>query len=63
MDTLEITGPGVFTDAILDVLSDTLPSAHRLVQQSVDAHAEFSASSVQRVTWAPFHGDSGACLR
>ncbi|KAJ5480107.1 hypothetical protein N7530_005616 [Penicillium desertorum] len=56
MDTLEITGPGVFTDAILDVLSDTLPSTHRLVQQSVDADAEFSASSVQRVTWAPFHG-------
>lgn len=58
MDTLEITGPGVFTDAILDVLSDTLPSTHPLVQQSVEADAEFSssASSVQRVTWAPFHG-------
>ena len=56
MDTLEITGPGVFTDAILDVLSDTLPSTHQLVHQSADAEAEFSASSVQRVTWAPFHG-------
>ncbi|KAJ5970138.1 uncharacterized protein N7479_000056 [Penicillium vulpinum] len=58
MDTLEITGPGVFTDAILDVLSDTLPPTHRLVQQSADADAGFSpsGSSVQRVTWAPFHG-------
>ncbi|KAF4771571.1 hypothetical protein N7455_007684 [Penicillium solitum] len=58
MDTMEITGPGVFTDAILDVLSDTLPSTHPLVQQSADADAKFSslASSIQRVTWAPFHG-------
>ncbi|OQE41081.1 hypothetical protein PENCOP_c005G02509 [Penicillium coprophilum] len=58
MDTLEITGPGVFTDAILDVLSDTLPTTHRLLQQSVDADAEFlsSPASVQGVTWAPFHG-------
>lgn len=63
MATLEITGPGVFTDAILDVLSDALPSTHPLVQKSVDADAEFgdlvpsySALPVQRVTWAPFHG-------
>ncbi|KXG49217.1 uncharacterized protein PGRI_030870 [Penicillium griseofulvum] len=56
MDTLEITGPGVFTDAILDVLSDALPSTHRLVQQSMEADAGLSDSSVRRVTWAPFHG-------
>ncbi|KAJ5779950.1 hypothetical protein N7457_005110 [Penicillium paradoxum] len=59
MDTLEITGPGVFTDTILDVLSDTLPSTHPLVQQSVDADSGLipsSASPVPRVTWAPFHG-------
>lgn len=58
MDTLEITGPGVFTDAILDVLSDTLPPTHPLIQQSVDADvgvAPSLASPVQRVTWAPFH--------
>lgn len=62
MTTLEITGPGVFTDAILDVLSDALPSTHPLIQKSVDADAEFgdlvpsySALPVHRVTWAPFH--------
>ncbi|KAJ5552003.1 hypothetical protein N7535_000051 [Penicillium sp. DV-2018c] len=58
MDTLEITGPGVFTDAILDVLSDTLPSTHPLVQQSMDADSGALGSSgppMQRVTWAPFH--------
>ncbi|CAI7645043.1 unnamed protein product [Penicillium bialowiezense] len=63
MTTLEITGPGVFTDAILDVLSDTLPHTHPLVEKSVEADAQFgdlvpaySALPVQRVTWAPFHG-------
>ncbi|OGE52400.1 hypothetical protein PENARI_c010G09876 [Penicillium arizonense] len=62
MTTLEITGPGVFTDAILDVLSETLPSDHRLIQKSVDADEglgdllpSYSALPVQRVTWAPFY--------
>ncbi|OQD82324.1 hypothetical protein PENANT_c022G05601 [Penicillium antarcticum] len=62
MTTLEITGPGVFTDAVLDVLSETLPSDHRLIQKSVDADEglgdlipSYSAFPVQRVTWAPFY--------
>ncbi|KAL1959814.1 hypothetical protein VTO42DRAFT_959 [Malbranchea cinnamomea] len=37
---LEVTGPGVFTDAILDVLSETLPPTHPLIQTSVEADAE-----------------------
>jgi hypothetical protein len=62
MSTLEITGPGVFTDAILDVLSDTLPSTHPFIRKSVAADAQLgdlvplhSDLPVQRVTWAPFH--------
>ena len=58
MTTLEVTGPGVFTDAILDVLSDTLPSTHPLIEASVDAEIQIrrlGALPVQRVTWAPFH--------
>ncbi|KAJ5746895.1 uncharacterized protein N7511_008591 [Penicillium nucicola] len=62
MTTLEITGPGVFTDTVLDILSETLPSDHRLIQKSMDADEELgdlisssSALPVQRVTWAPFH--------
>ncbi|KAF3398392.1 Initiation-specific alpha-1,6-mannosyltransferase [Penicillium rolfsii] len=62
LTTLEITGPGVFTDAILDVLSETLPSNHSLVSDSVKADAdlgdllaEFSTTPQERVTWAPFH--------
>ncbi|PWY95302.1 hypothetical protein BO94DRAFT_553220 [Aspergillus sclerotioniger CBS 115572] len=61
-DILGITGPGVFTDTILDVLSETLPSAHDWVNVSVDADAGIgdlvpaSGEAVQRrVTWAPFH--------
>jgi hypothetical protein len=60
--TLEITGPGVFTDAVLDVLSDTLPATHPLIQESVKADAGLGdmvppsgASPIQRVTWAPFY--------
>lgn len=60
---LEITGPGVFTDAVLDVLSETLPITHPLVQASVAADAEVGDLAVpvgaenkrERVTWAPFH--------
>ncbi|PKS08610.1 hypothetical protein jhhlp_004996 [Lomentospora prolificans] len=60
---LEITGPGVFTDAILDVLSETLPPTHPFIQQSLSADAEVGDLSIagtrqakrQRVTWAPFH--------
>jgi hypothetical protein len=62
-EILEVTGPGVFTDAILDMLSETLPSTHHLISTSVNADAnvgEFvspdSQAKVQRrVTWAPFH--------
>lgn len=60
--TLEVTGPGVFTDAILDVLSETLPSNHPLIKSSLDADAGIgdlvspSSGKIQkRVTWAPFH--------
>jgi hypothetical protein len=62
LTTLEITGPGVFTDAILDVLSDTLPADHPMVSISAKADAglgdlvsESSGIPVDRVTWAPFH--------
>lgn len=60
---LEITGPGVSTDAILDVLSETLPSTHPLVTASVEENkhtGEFYADPngggiPGRVTWAPFY--------
>ncbi|KAJ6155208.1 hypothetical protein N7470_005774 [Penicillium chermesinum] len=59
---LEVTGPGVFTDAIMDVLSHTLPSSHPLVEQSVEADAGLGdlvppgqSFPLQRVTWAPFY--------
>ncbi|CAI7665719.1 unnamed protein product [Penicillium glandicola] len=59
---LGVTGPDVFTDAILDTLSSSLPSTHPLIQQSVDADADISdlispvtAELHKRVTWAPFH--------
>lgn len=62
LTTLEITGPGVFTDAILDVLSDTLPANHSLISQSLKADAglgdlvpEYSSVPQERVTWAPFY--------
>ncbi|KAL2010634.1 hypothetical protein VTN00DRAFT_6441 [Thermoascus crustaceus] len=34
---LEVTDPGVFTDAVLDVLSESLPSNHDLIKKSIDA--------------------------
>lgn len=62
LTTLEITGPGVFTDAILDVLSDTLPASHPFVSESViadkglgDLVSPSTGGLTQRVTWAPFH--------
>ncbi|KAJ5725059.1 uncharacterized protein N7483_006416 [Penicillium malachiteum] len=57
MTTLELTGPGVFTDAILDVLSDSLPDFHPLVTKSINADIGIGDldSPKQRVSWAPFH--------
>ena len=58
---LEVTGPGVFTDAVLDVLSETLPQAHPLVMTSVEKDKDVGELSPSpgllhsRVTWAPFH--------
>ncbi|PKY02696.1 hypothetical protein P168DRAFT_305956 [Aspergillus campestris IBT 28561] len=59
---LEVTGPGVFTDAVIDVLSRTLAPTHWLVQRSVaadegigDLAGEEGGSGSRRVTWAPFH--------
>lgn len=59
---LGVTGPDVFTDAILDTLSSSLPSTHPFVQQSVDADADIGdllspelGDLKERVTWAPFH--------
>ncbi|KAL6237851.1 hypothetical protein BDW75DRAFT_56511 [Aspergillus navahoensis] len=59
---LEVTGPGVFTDAILDALSDALPTTHPLVTTSVQADegigdllSPASEHLSRRVTWAPFH--------
>ncbi|KAL4772466.1 hypothetical protein BDW60DRAFT_222400 [Aspergillus nidulans var. acristatus] len=59
---LEVTGPGVFTDAILDALSDALPTTHPLLAASVradegigDLLSQASGQLSRRVTWAPFH--------
>ncbi|KAJ5164917.1 uncharacterized protein N7500_006747 [Penicillium coprophilum] len=59
---LGITGPDVFTDAILETLSSSLPETHPLVEQSVYADKEIgdlidpeTGESQKRVTWAPFH--------
>lgn len=58
---LEISGPGMFTDAILDTLSETLPETHPLVAASVEKDKEAGelsspgGGSLKRVTWAPFH--------
>ncbi|KOC15450.1 hypothetical protein AFLA70_305g001450 [Aspergillus flavus AF70] len=59
---LEVTGPGVFTDAVLDVLSRTLPPTHSLVESSVNADADIgdlvspsTGVTQRRVTWAPFN--------
>lgn len=58
VDVLEITGPGMFTDAILDVMSSTLPVDHEWRHSS---HVSPRCSAIQqgkergRVTWGPFH--------
>lgn len=52
---LELTGPGVFTDAILDGLSDALPATHPLVRTSVEMDYGGELSAGPRVTWAPFY--------
>lgn len=59
---LGVTGPDVVSDAILDVLSTTLPSTHDLVHKSMEKDAgidgltsEMTGDTEKRVTWAPFH--------
>jgi len=67
---MEVTGPTIFTDTVLDVLSDTLPPTHALVATSVEADhgvgelsivpsngvgADMEAQTQTRVTWAPIH--------
>ncbi|OKL63853.1 hypothetical protein UA08_01118 [Talaromyces atroroseus] len=60
---LGMTGPDVVTDAVLDVLSATLPTTHELVDISMKADAGIDGLPVskstgktqRRVTWAPFH--------
>ncbi|RDW64492.1 uncharacterized protein DSM5745_09903 [Aspergillus mulundensis] len=59
---LEVTGPGVFTDAILDALSDALPTTHSLITASVEADKGINdlvtgtwGERTRRLTWAPFH--------
>ncbi|KAF7512143.1 hypothetical protein GJ744_002305 [Endocarpon pusillum] len=57
-DILEVTGPGMFTDAVLDVLSESLPQEHDLMSASVKADetaGEIKRDERARVTWAPFH--------
>lgn len=63
-EILGISGPDVVTDAVLDVLSTTLPPSHRLMNISMEKDAgvdNLPVSSItgepeRRVTWAPFHG-------
>ena len=59
---LRTTGPGMFTEAVLDVLSETLPSNHALkdVERQKDACPGGSPDrsnpeQQERVTWAPFY--------
>ncbi|KAI2672882.1 CAZyme family GT32 [Penicillium roqueforti] len=66
---LGVTGPDVFTDAILDTLSSSLPSTHPFIQKSVDADADIgdlisaeTGELEKRVTWAPFHRLRDPCL-
>lgn len=66
-DILEVTGPGMFTDAVLDVLSESLPAEHALFSASgegqyiIEDNGHSSAlgvpysDRVRKVTWAPFH--------
>ncbi|KAH8703538.1 hypothetical protein BGW36DRAFT_287970 [Talaromyces proteolyticus] len=59
---LGVTGPDVVTDAVLDVLSATLPPTHNLVNISMESNtgidgltSETTGEIERRVTWAPFH--------
>ncbi|KAL3475966.1 hypothetical protein BJX99DRAFT_228670 [Aspergillus californicus] len=58
---LEVTGPGVFTDAIIDALSDALPTTHPLIDKSVESDPGMgdmvsqTGEIARRLTWAPFH--------
>lgn len=59
---LGVTGPDVFTDALLEALSSSLPSTHPLIQQSLAADFEIgdlvlrtTGEIENRVSWAPFH--------
>ncbi|KAE8554866.1 hypothetical protein EYB25_003413 [Talaromyces marneffei] len=60
---LGISGPDVVTDAVLDVLSTTLPPTHRLMNVSMEKDAgidplpvsHVTGETERRVTWAPFH--------
>lgn len=60
---LGVSGPDVVTDAILDVLSTTLPTTHRLANISTEMDAgidnlpisNVTGEPLRRVTWAPFH--------
>ncbi|KAL3476172.1 hypothetical protein BJX99DRAFT_270608 [Aspergillus californicus] len=63
-DILEISGPGAFTDAVLDVLGEGLPRGHELVRVSrAEEDGGFADSGVRvddwgvwnEVSWAPFH--------
>lgn len=51
---LGITGPDVVTDAVLDVLSWTLPVTHELVNISMNVDTGTDKTE-RRVNWAPFH--------
>lgn len=60
---LGISGPDVVTDAVLDVLSATLPPTHKLMNISMGKDAgidplpvsNVTGETLRRVTWAPFH--------
>lgn len=60
---LETTGPGMFTDAILDVLTESLPSNHALKNPKWNEQACIENNDRRKlyninggaVTWSPFH--------
>lgn len=58
VDVLEVTGPGMFTDSVLDVISSTLPINHEWRHAVHDGHrcpAIQQAKERNGVTWLPFH--------
>ncbi|KAF3394913.1 Initiation-specific alpha-1,6-mannosyltransferase [Talaromyces pinophilus] len=70
-EILGISGPDVVTDAVLDVLSATLPPTHRLMNISMEKDAgidnlpisSVTGETLKRVTWAPFYGiDKTVCI-